>query len=105
MNEYINSLVNLEDWNHVTITVDKNFSQVNNLAEVNVVSSLEDEYRYITAAVTLKLIRKDRWRVYDLVYQSFSIVDYFEYSYDAENKTSRRFEKYTSKHAAKDLNK
>ena len=80
--QYISSLVNLEDWNHVNITVDKNFSQVNNLAEVNVVSQLEDEYRYITAAVTLKLIRKDRWRVYDLIFQSFSILDYFEYSYN-----------------------
>ena len=80
--EYINSLVNLEIWNQVNITVDKNFSQLNNLAEVKIVSSLEDEYRYITAAVTLKLIRKDRWRIYDLVYQSFSILDYFEYSYN-----------------------
>ena len=79
--EYINSLVNMENWEHVNITVDKNFSQLNNLAEVKIVSSLEDEYRYITATVTLKLIRKDRWRVYDLVYQSFSIVDFFEYSY------------------------
>ena len=41
--EYINSLVNLEDWNHVNITVDKNFSQLNNLAEVKVFSSLENE--------------------------------------------------------------
>ena len=81
INEYINSLVNMENWEHVTITVDKNFSQLNNLAEVKMVSSLEDEYRYITATVTLKLIRKDRWRVYDLVWQSFSIIDYFEYSY------------------------
>ena len=84
--QYISSLVNLEDWNHVNITVDKNFSQVNNLAEVNVVSQLEDEYRYITAPVTLKLIRKDRWRVYDLIYLSFSILDYFEYSYDEKIK-------------------
>jgi len=68
INEYINSLVNMENWEHLTITVDKNFSQLNNLAEVKIVSSLEDEYRYITAAVTLKLIRKDRWRIYDLVY-------------------------------------
>ena len=82
INEYINSLVNMENWEHVTITVDKNFSQLNNLAEVKIVSSLEDEYRYITATVTLKLIRKDRWRIYDLVYQSFSILDYFEYSYN-----------------------
>ena len=82
INEYINSLVNMENWEHVTITVDKNFSQLNNLAEVKIVSTLEEEYRYITAAVTLKLIRKDRWRVYDLVWQSFSILDYFEYSYN-----------------------
>jgi len=81
INEYINSLVNMENWEHVTITVDKNFSQLNNLAEVKMVSSLEDEYRYITVTVTLKLIRKDRWRIYDLVWQSFSIIDYFEYSY------------------------
>jgi len=78
--EYINSLVNMEDWNHVNITVDKNFSQLNNFAQVKVISSLENEN--ISATVTLKLIRKDRWRIYDLVYQSFSILDYFEYSYN-----------------------
>ena len=84
--EYINSLVNLEIWNRVNITVDKNFTQHNNLAEVKVFSSLENEN--ITADVTLKLIRKDRWRVYDLVYLSFSMLDYFEYSYDQKIKLS-----------------
>jgi len=78
--EYINTLVNLEDWNHVNITVDNNFSQLNNLAEVKVFSSFENTN--INATVTLKMIRKDRWRIYDLVYQSFSILDYFEYSYN-----------------------
>ena len=82
--EYINSLVNLEIWNQVNITVDKNFTQHNNLAEVKIFSSLENEN--ITADVTLKLIRKDRWRVYDLVYLSFSMLDYFEYSYDQKIK-------------------
>jgi len=82
--EYINSLVNLEIWNRVNITVDKNFTQHNNLAEVKVFSSVEN--KNITADVTLKLIRKDRWRVYDLVYQSFSMLDYFEYSYDLKIK-------------------
>ena len=82
--EYINSLVNMDDWNDVNITVDKNFSQLNNLAEVKIVSSLENEN--INATVTLKMIRKDRWRIYDLVYQSFSIIDYFEYSYDSKIK-------------------
>jgi len=80
INEYINSLVNMENWEYVNITVDKNFYQLNNLAEVKVFSSLENES--ISATVTLKLIRKDRWRIYDLVYQSFSILDYFEYSYN-----------------------
>ena len=82
--EYINSLVNLEIWNRVNITVDKNFTQHNNLAEVKIISSLENEN--ITADVTLKLIRKDRWRIYDLVYLSFSMLDYFEYSYDEKIK-------------------
>ena len=82
--EYINSLVNIENWNYVNITVDNNFSQVNNLAEIKVFSSFENNN--ITATVILKLIRKDRWRVYDLVYQSFSILDYFEYSYDEKIK-------------------
>ena len=77
--EYINSLVNMEDWNHFKITVDKNFSQHNNLAEVKVFSYFENEN--INASVTLKMIRKDRWRIYDLVYLSLSIVDYFEYTY------------------------
>ena len=84
INEYINSLVNLENWNYVNITVDNNFSQVNNLAEIKVLSSFENEN--ITATVTLKLIRKDRWRVYDLVWQSFSIIDYFKYTYDEKIK-------------------
>ena len=84
--EYINSLVDIEDWNLVNITVDKNFSQHNNLAEVNIYSSLENEN--INVIVTLKMIRKDRWRIYDLIYLSFSIVDYFEYSYDEKIKRS-----------------
>ena len=78
--EYINSLTDMQDWNNISISVDQNFSQLNNLAEVKVFSSLENEN--INFAVTLKMIRKDRWRIYDLVFQSFSIVDYFEYTYD-----------------------
>ena len=84
INEYINSLVNLENWNNINISVDKNFSQLNNLAEVKVYTSLENEN--ISTSVTLKMIRKDRWRVYDLVFQSFSILAYFEYSYDEKIK-------------------
>ena len=84
IDEYINSLVNMEDWNQVNITVDKNFSQLNNLAEVKVLIS--SGYQNVTTTVTLKMTRKDRWRIYDLIFQSFSIVDYFEYSYDEKIK-------------------
>ena len=84
IDEYISSLVNMEDWNQVNITVDKNFSQLNNLAEVKVLISLE--YQNVATAVTLKMTRKDRWRIYDLIFQSFSIVDYFKYSYDEKIK-------------------
>jgi phospholipid transport system substrate-binding protein len=86
IDEYISSLVNLEDWNHVNITVDKNFSQLNNLAEVKVLISYHVEYQNVATTVTLKMIRKDRWRIYDLIFQSFSLVDYFEYSYDEKIK-------------------
>ena len=78
--EYINSLTDMRNWNNISISVDQNFSQLNNLAEVKVFSYLENEN--INFVVTLKMIRKDRWRIYDLVYQSFSIIDYFEYTYD-----------------------
>ena len=84
IDEYISSLVNMEDWNQVNITVDKNFSQLNNLAEVKVLISLE--YQNVATAVTLKMTRKDRWRIYDLIFQSFSIVDYFEYTYNEKIK-------------------
>jgi len=86
IDEYISSLVNLEDWNHVNITVDKNFSQLNNLAEVKVLIAYHVEYQNVATTVTLKMTRKDRWRIYDLIFQSFSLVDYFEYSYDEKIK-------------------
>ena len=86
IDEYTSSLVNLEDWNHVNITVDKNFSQLNNLAEVKVLISYHVEYQNVATTVTLKMILKDRWRIYDLMFQSFSLVDYVGYRYDEKIK-------------------
>ena len=48
--EYINTLVNLEDWNHVNITVDNNFYQLNNLAEIKVISTLNNNNTSATVA-------------------------------------------------------
>ena len=86
IDEYISTLVNMEDWNQVNITVDKNFSQLNNLAEVKVLISYHVEYQNVATTVTLKMIRKDRWRIYDLMFQSFSLVDYVGYRYDEKIK-------------------
>ena len=77
--DYVNILTNLQNWNHVNIYVNKTFTQHNNLAEVDVFTVLENEN--VSATVTLKMVRKDRWRVYDLVWQSMSIISYLEYSY------------------------
>ena len=82
--DYVNILTNLQFWNQINTSVDKNFTQQNNLAEVTVLISLENENA--SAAVTLKMIRKDRWRVYDLVFQSISIIDIEKIGYDSKIK-------------------
>ena len=38
------------------------------------------------ATVTLKLINKDRWKIYDLEYQSISILDLEKIGYDSKIK-------------------
>ena len=82
--DYVNILTNLQYWNQINTSVDKNFTQQNNLAEVTVLISLENENA--SAAVTLKMIRKDRWRIYDLVFQSISIIDIEKIGYDSKIK-------------------
>ena len=79
INEYIDILASIVNWNRINIIVDENFEKKGNLAKIIVTSSLDNEPA--KAIVTLKMIRKDRWRVYDLIYQSISMVDIEKYSY------------------------
>ena len=79
INEYIDILASIVNWNRIYIIVDENFEKKGNLAKIKVTSSLDNEPA--KAIVTLKMIRKDRWRVYDLIYQSISMVDIEKYSY------------------------
>ena len=79
INEYIDILASIVNWNRINIIVDENFEKKGNLAKIKVTSSLDNEPA--KAIVTLKMIRKDRWRVYDLIYQSISMVDIEKYSY------------------------
>ena len=52
------------------------------MAKVTVTSSIDGEPA--KAVVTLKMIKKDRWRVYDVAYLSISMIEFERYSYDSK---------------------
>ena len=84
INEYVGILSDLTSWKNIKISVDDDFTQNGNLARVKVSVSLEENNS--SASVTLKLIRKSRWKVYDLEYQSISIIDIERVGYDSKIK-------------------
>ena len=84
INEYVGILANLTIWENIKISVNEDFSQNENLARVKVSLFLDDDNS--SATVTLKLIRKNRWKIYDLEYQSISILDIERVGYDSKIK-------------------
>ena len=84
INEYVGILSDLAIWQDITISVNEDFSQNGNLARVKVSVSLEEDNA--SATVTLKLISKNRWKIYDLEYQSISILDIERVGYDSKIK-------------------
>ena len=82
INEYIDILASIVNWDQINIIVDENAIKEENIAKVIVTSSIDSEPA--KAVVTLKMIKKDRWRVYDLIYQSISMVDIEKYSYHSK---------------------
>ena len=84
INEYVGILANLTIWENIKISVNEDFSQNENLARVKVSLFLDDDNS--SASVTLKLIRKNRWKIYDLEYQSISILDIERVGYDSKIK-------------------
>ena len=84
INEYVGILSDLTVWEDIKISVNEDFSQNDNLARVKVLLSLEEENS--SASVTLKLVRKNRWKIYDLEYQSISIIDLERVGYDSKIK-------------------
>ena len=81
INDYISILADLRNWEDINISVDDQFTQNNNTAKVTVFVTLKNQNS--KAKVTLKLIQKDRWRIFDLVYQTISIIDIQKISYDS----------------------
>ena len=84
INEYIGILSDLAIWENIKISVNEDYSQNENLARVKVSLFLDDDNS--SATVTLKLIRKNRWKIYDLEYQSVSILDIERVGYDSKIK-------------------
>jgi len=84
IDEYIVILSSFEDWEDVQISIDENFSQNEKFAKVKVSVSLENEVGNTT--VTLKLIRSNRWKIYDLDYQTISIIGMEKMGYDSKIK-------------------
>ena len=85
INDYVGILSEITQWEEIIITVDNNSSQNENTARVKVSVSLESDPSSI-ATVTLKLINKNRWKIYDLEYQSVSILDIEKIGYDSKIK-------------------
>jgi len=84
INEYVGILSDLAIWEDIKISVNEDFSQNENLARVKVLLSLEEGNS--SASVILKLVRKNRWKIYDLEYQSLSIIDIEKVGYDSKIK-------------------
>jgi len=84
INEYVGILSDLKIWDDIKISINEDFSQNDNLARVKVSLSLEEGNS--SASVTLKLVKKNRWKIYDLEYQSLSIIDIERVGYDSKIK-------------------
>jgi phospholipid transport system substrate-binding protein len=84
INDYVGILTEIKEWRDIHISVDKNYSQNANTARVNIMVSLDNTSN--SATVTLKLINKNRWKIYDLEYLSISILDIEKVGYDSKIK-------------------
>ena len=85
INDYVGILSEINQWEEINIKVDDQYTQNGNTARVKVSISLDDDAS-ANATVTLKLINKERWKLYDLEYQSISILDIEKIGYDSKIK-------------------
>ena len=77
-------MAEIKEWKELNFSVDKNYSQNENTARVKINVWLDNSNA--KANVTLKLINKNRWKIYDLEYQSVSILDIEKIGYDSKIK-------------------
>jgi len=82
--EYVGILSSFKDWENIQIAINEDYSQIENFANVKVTVSLKNETG--DTSVTLKLIRTNRWKIYDLDYQTISIIGMEKMGYDSKIK-------------------
>ena len=82
--EYVDILSSFRDWEDIQISVSEDYSQIENFANVKVSVSLKNENG--NTSVILKLIRNNSWKIYDLDYQTISIVGMEKMGYDSKIK-------------------
>jgi ABC-type transporter MlaC component len=81
--DYVSLLVNYGKFESIYVEVDKKIILEGNKSEVKIYTSTGSD-REVTA-ITLKMIRNNsRWRVYDLVYQTISILEIEKMSYGSK---------------------
>ena len=80
--EYVGILSGFTHWEDIQISINENYTQSENTANIKVSISLKNDI----TSVTLKLIRKNRWKIYDLDYQTISVVDMEKMGYDSKIK-------------------
>ncbi|MEO1890907.1 MAG: ABC transporter substrate-binding protein [Candidatus Thioglobus sp.] len=72
MKDYAGILGSYEKLDSVSISVDSNVKRKNNKAIVKLIITLNDDPKPIN--ITLKMIRSNQWRVYDVVFSGVSLV-------------------------------
>ena len=82
--EYVGILSSFTDWENIQIAIKEDYSQIEDFANVKVSVSLKNETG--DTSVTLKLIRTNRWKIYDLDYQTISIIGMEKMGYDSKIK-------------------
>ena len=81
--DYVGLLVNYGKFESIYVEVDKNIILEGKKSEIKIYTSTGSD-REITA-ITLKMVRNNKqWRVYDLIYQTISILDIERMSYGAK---------------------
>ena len=82
--DYISILANINNWKNIDVSVSDEIIINENIARVRLTLSLKDSSE--SASVILSLVRKNIWKIYDLEYQSISIMSIEKMGYDSKIK-------------------